>query len=358
MLKRILFFFTAFALFVFFFAFPLSADVVGTAIGDADGALPESVREYGLSAEDTSEFLELKNVFSLLLKAVGAAFGNALAPFGLTVALLVALYILGAICRDRNDALMKTLCTVAVFGTAATAFFPVFDTSSSLKSAVDDVCAFGQSLFPVLLSCVCASGKTAAASAASVSAGALFSSLSFVGTELVVPLVNTFFAVGVSSSVLSNGSLYSLSKTLKKICVSVLGVCSLIFSLVMGAQQLLASSADATSVRAAAYAVGNGIPVVGGSIGESMSAVMASAEAIAKNVGVFGCVAVVCILFSPLVTVGVLWLLSSVSGAIAEMLGLDRMRRFFSVICDAYAIVAALAASIGVLVIISLGLVI
>ena len=68
MLKRILFFFTAFALSVFFFAFPLSADAVGTAIGDADGALPESVREYGLSAEDTSEFLELKNVFSLLLK--------------------------------------------------------------------------------------------------------------------------------------------------------------------------------------------------------------------------------------------------------------------------------------------------
>lgn len=103
--------------------------------------------------------------------------------------------------------------------------------------------------------------------------------------------------------------------------------------------------------------MGNGIPVVGGSIGESMSAVFASAEAVAKNIGVFGAVAVVLLLFSPLVTVGVLWLLSSVSGAVAEMFGLDRMRRFFSVVCDAYSLVAALAAGVGVLVIISLGLV-
>ncbi len=50
-------------------------------------------------------------------------------------------------------------------------------------------------------------------------------------------------------------------------------------------------------VRSAAYAVGNGIPVVGGSIGESMSAVFASAEAVAKNIGVFGAVAVVLLLF-------------------------------------------------------------
>ena len=44
-------------------------------------------------------------------------------------------------------------------------------------------------------------------------------------------------------------------------------------------------------------------------------------------------------------------------GAVAEMFGLDRMHRFFSVVCDAYSLVAALAAGVGVLVIISLGLV-
>ena len=71
----------------------------------------------------------------------------------------------------------------------------------------------------------------------------------------------------------------------------------------------------------------------------------------------FGAVVVVLLLFSPLVTVGVLWFLSSVSGAVAEMFGLDRMHRFFSVVCDAYSLVAALAAGVGVLVIISLGLV-
>ena len=342
---------------VFTFTLPFStyAESLEQGLADVEDALPESVREYGLTAENTADFLDLGNVFSLLLSALKKAFSAAVVPFLATLAFLVALYLLNALLSDKDSPLQKTLCAVFAFGSLVSTFVSVFDVSSAVRTSISDVCAFGQSLFPVLLSCVGASGRAARAAAASVETGVLFSALSFVGTELVVPCVNTFFAIGVTSSVLSNGALYSLSKTLKKICVSALGVCSLVFSLSVGARHALAS--DATSVRSAAYAVGNGIPVVGGSIGESMSAVFASAEAVAKNIGVFGAVAVVLLLFSPLVTVGVLWLLSSVSGAVAEMFGLDRMRRFFSVVCDAYSLVAALAAGVGVLVIISLGLV-
>lgn len=344
---------------VFTLTLPFStyAESLEQGLADVEDALPESVREYGLTAENTADFLDLGNVFSLLLSALKKAFSTAVVPFLATLAFLVALYLLNALLSDKDSPLQKTLCAVFAFGSLVSTFVSVFDVSSAVRTSISDVCAFGQSLFPVLLSCVGASGRAARAAAASVETGVLFSALSFVGTELVVPCVNTFFAIGVTSSVLSNGALYSLSKTLKKICVSALGVCSLVFSLSVGARHALASGADATSVRSAAYAVGNGIPVVGGSIGESMSAVFASAEAVAKNIGVFGAVAVVLLLFSPLVTVGVLWLLSSVSGAVAEMFGLDRMRRFFSVVCDAYSLVAALAAGVGVLVIISLGLV-
>ena len=357
MLKR---FFAAFiaVLAVFFFSrvpsFAAEPEAKGSEVEDA---LPESVREYGLTYEKVSDFLELKSVFSLLFSAVAAAFSKALVPFLTAVVFLVALFLLKGLLPERENPLIKTLCAVFAFGSVAAAFVPVFDSSSALRTAIGDVCAFGQSLFSVLLSCVAASGRTAAAAAASAGTGVLFSALSFVGTEIAVPCVNTFFAVGVTSSVLSDGFLYSLSKTLKKVCVSVLGVCSLVFSLAMGARQLLASSADNVSVRAAAYAVGNGIPVVGGSIGESMSAVIASAEAVAKNVGVFGAVAVVLILFSPLVSVFVLRFLSAVLCAVSEMFGLDSMRRFFSVVGDAYSLVCALAASVGVLVIIGIGLV-
>lgn len=343
--------------FVLSLPFAACARPLEQGLSDAEDALPQSAREYGLTAENISDFLDPGNVFSLLFSALKKALSAAVAPFAATLAFLVALYLLNGLLPDKDDPLQKTLCAVFAFGSVCSTFVGVFDASSSLRAAISDVCAFGQSLFSVLLSCVGASGRAALAAASSVETGALFAALSFVGEELVVPCADAFFAIGVASSVLSNGALFSASKTLKKVCVSVLGVCSLVFSLTVGARCLLASSADATSVRAAAYAVGNGIPVVGSGIGESMSALLASAEAVAKNIGVFGAVAVVLILFSPLVSVGVMWFFSAVSGAVAEMLGLCRMRRFFSVVCDAYSLVAALAAGVAALVIISLGLV-
>lgn len=334
-----------------------NAEKLEERISEVEDAVPESVREYGLTKDNISDFLELKNIFSLLLSALKSAFSSALVPFFATLALLVALYLLNGILPDRENALTKTLCAVFAFGSVCSTFVSVFDAASSLRTAISEVCAFGQSLFPVLLSCVAASGRTACAAASSVGTGVLFSSLSFVGSEVVVPCVNTFFALGVTSSVLSNGALFTLSKTLKKLCVSVLGICSLLFSLCVGARGILAASADASSVRVAAYAVGNGIPFVGGSIAESMSAVVASAEAVAKSVGVFGSVCVVAVLFAPLVSVGVLWTVSAVLGAASEMLRLDGMRRFFSVVGDACSIIAALAAGVGVLCLISIGLV-
>ena len=146
---------------VFTLTLPFStyAESLEQGLADVEDALPESVREYGLTAENTADFLDLGNVFSLLLSALKKAFSAAVVPFLATLAFLVALYLLNALLSDKDSPLQKTLCAVFAFGSLVSTFVSVFDVSSAVRTSISDVCAFGQSLFPVLLSCVGASGR-------------------------------------------------------------------------------------------------------------------------------------------------------------------------------------------------------
>ena len=148
---------------VFTLTLPFStyAESLEQGLADVEDALPESVREYGLTAENTADFLDLGNVFSLLLSALKKAFSAAVVPFLATLAFLVALYLLNALLSDKDSPLQKTLCAVFAFGSLVSTFVSVFDVSSAVRTSISDVCAFGQSLFPVLLSCVGASGRAA-----------------------------------------------------------------------------------------------------------------------------------------------------------------------------------------------------
>ena len=135
---------------VFTLTLPFStyAESLEQGLSDVEEALPESVREYGLTAENTADFLDLGNVFSLLFSALKKAFSAAVVPFLATLAFLVALYLLNALLPDKDSPLQKTLCAVFAFGSLVSTFVSVFDVSSAVRTSISDVCAFGQSLFP------------------------------------------------------------------------------------------------------------------------------------------------------------------------------------------------------------------
>ena len=171
-------------------------------------------------------------------------------------------------------------------------FRPPFRTSISDVCAVRSV-SFSPSCFHVSVR----RDETARAAAASVETGVLFSALSLSGRNLSFHASTDFFAIRRDLfRLVERGSLFAVQKRLKNLRFRARRLLSRFLSF-RRCTACACVGCRCNSVRSAAYAVGNGIPVVGGSIGESMSAVFASAEAVAKNIGVFGAVAVVLLPF-------------------------------------------------------------
>lgn len=324
---------------------------------EVEDLVPDSVSEYGLKYDEISDALDFKKVFSLIFSAFVKCFKDNFICVGSVFCILVFMYIIKTLSPTENQDIINILSVVAAVGTMTSIFKNVFGGASGLKTSLEEVASFGTSLMPVLFGAVSASGKAGTAAFGSMGISILFSVLAFVGTELCIPLVNTFFTLGISSSVLSNKGLSSSLQLFKKLFLSIIGVCSFVFSLVMGAQKLLASSADSVTVKTAVYTVRNAVPLVGGSISDSMSAILSSAETVSRGIGVFGCIVIFLLLLTPLLSAAVSLFSVKLLSVVADVFGLEKMSGFFISVTEAYYIILALSAASVTMSIISLGIV-
>ncbi len=206
---------------VFTFTLPFStyAESLEQGLADVEDALPESVREYGLTAENTADFLDLGNVFSLLLSALKKAFSAAVVPFWQLLPFLSRFIFLNALLSDKDSPLQKTLCAVFAFGSLVSTFVSVFDVSSAV-SHLDKrrLRTFGQSLSPSCFHVSVRRDEPPAPRCGFCRNGSAVFRVVFVGTELVVPCVNTFFAIRRDLfRLVERGSLFAVQKRLKNL---------------------------------------------------------------------------------------------------------------------------------------------
>ena len=104
----------------------------------------------------------------------------------------------------------------------------------------------------------------------------------------------------------------------------------MVFTTVMAAQSLLASKADNLAGRAAKFALGNMIPLVGSALAGTLGTVSTSVEYIRAVVGVIGVIVIVLILLPTLITLLVTKYVFSLASGAADIIGCSAEGRMIS----------------------------
>lgn len=119
--------------------------------------------------------------------------------------------------------------------------------------------------------------------------------------EIAPPLFGACMAMSLPTVMESGVDLSKVSGFLKKTYTSVLGVLTLILTLCLSAQNLIASHSDSLAMRSGRYAIGQMIPVVGGALGGSLDTLAASLGLLRGLAGtsavlllLLGCLPVLC----------------------------------------------------------------
>jgi stage III sporulation protein AE len=178
---------------------------------------------------------------------------------------------------------------------------------------------FMGSFTPTYAAALLSSGR--AASALSFQSIVLYVSqlLAWVASGIVVPLMTVSLALGVTGSVTPGLRVGGVGKLIAKTATWVLTMGMLLFSGLLSLQALTGKAADGLGARALRFSVSTFVPVVGGSLGESLSTIRGCLELLHSTIGGFGVAATALIILPPLCRC--LWwsLLMSICRAAAEL---------------------------------------
>ncbi len=359
-----------------FFALPVSAVAEGRGVeaeGEAIGedwerfldTVPDEVREllpadfFGSDMEAVGESVREAGAFSSILRTVlrlcGIAIKENLALLASITGVLILAATLGAF-FEKKGGVSRTF-EFAVSLTTAVLFFTLCATRfGDIAAYFKTVGAISLAILPLMGVLYAMGGNIAAAVANHGVMSAFLVVLEKVFATSVVPVAALCLVLALVEAVSGNISLRALTTLVRRTFTWGISLLMLILSFVLGVQQTLAKGADTLALRTVRFAAGSFLPVVGGSVGESLRTVAGSVEYLRATVGMGG-VLVLFFAFLPMfLSVLFTRITLLLGGAVAGMLSLPREERLLGEFASVFGYFLAIIAALFVMTFVSLTL--
>ncbi len=251
--------------------------------------------------------------------------------------------------------------TVSVIGNSILALsiaVPVVNCVTTAFSVLETLFVFTTAFTGVFAMLVSASGKVALGTSyasLAVLSDTLFSALL---TGVSQPAVNAMCSLGFLSCLDIYKFSEKISSTVKKVYISFLGFVGTFFSGIVTLKGVMGAGVDSLTSRGIRFVVGRTVPVVGGAVSDTYSALVSSLSLIKSTVGIFGIVTVVLtVLPSVLELIGWVFALSVVI-SVSELLGSNDCVGMFNIFKDTLTLLGATMVFSAVIFIVSVGVVI
>lgn len=198
-------------------------------------------------------------------------------------------------------------------------------TLSIAGGALQEMTGFMYAIMPLLFTLIVAGGgltTTAIVHPLLISSVGLISGLV---NNLVFPLVMFAGILGMAGFLVDGFQVNKLANLMKNIALGILGTAMALFIGIITVRGFTASVADSTALRTAKYLSGTFLPVVGGTISDTMEMAIGCSMVVKTGVGVFGLGLIILIITFPLLKILAVALVFQLTGAAVQPLGNSRL---------------------------------
>ena len=210
---------------------------------------------------------------------------------------------------ESDDSVNMIYSTATALLVATVVLVKLTSTVSLASMAISVASNFVYAFIPVFCSIVVASGGITTGFSTNTTLLILAQGLSFISSNVFMPIVNCYLALGVTSSLRYELNLDKLLSSVKKIITTCISFVSGVFVSVLSLKTAVAGRADMLGLRSIRFAINSVVPVIGSSISEGLLSIQAYSSLIKSSVGIVGVMAVV-LVFLPSIIEVVLWRIS------------------------------------------------
>lgn len=244
---------------------------------------------------------------------------------------------------EPKTAKVLALCSSCAVSVAFIAL--QIDTVRATAEYLKDLTALANGMSPVIIALYASGGNVASAT---VSGSALSVFLAFSENMLsrsIIPFAGTCLCLLSVSSVSAQVGLDRLLELIRKTYVSFLTFVMTLFCAVLGMQSIIAKGNDSVSLRAVRFVVGSAIPVVGGSVGESIKSLASGLGLIKKCFGATGIVLISLLTLPTLLLLLLTRFALNLTASAAAILGCSDERRLLDGISSVYGSLVAVVSA-------------
>ncbi|MBO5363536.1 MAG: stage III sporulation protein AE [Clostridia bacterium] len=292
--------------------------------GFGEGTLAERLFAYidGGGVGYEYFFQEIASVFFGVVKKLLPSF-MAIAAIGLLCGLLNSL---------QSKFLGQSTAHVIFFAAYMGALIPLLGVLSecifSSKGCVEEIKTQMELVFPLMLTLMAASGGSVSVSIFRPAVAFLSSGLVGLISEIVFPITVVIIVFSMTGKLFGELKTEKFSAFFKSINKWIIGVGVSVFGLFFTVQGIAAATYDGVIRRTAKYAIGTGVPIVGGFLSGGFDLAVAGSVLIKNSLGNFSLFLLVAVLFEPLILLVSVNLLLRFTAAITQPFGDSKIAVF------------------------------
>ncbi len=216
--------------------------------------------------------------------------------------------------------------------TYAAALIPVLSVlTEAFQEAISCVASMRkqmQLVYPPLLTLMATSGGGVTAAVCRPAVAFFSTSIVSIIDSVVFPLTITIIAFSMAGKLTTQLKIGKFTAFFKSVNKWIIGICVSVFGIFFTLQGITAATYDGVARRAAKYAIGNGIPIVGGFLSGGFDLAVAGSVLIKNSLGSMSIFLLVSVLFEPLVLLIAVNLLLRLVSAITQPFGDSRISDF------------------------------
>ena len=329
--------------------------------------IPQDIAEMlpdGLFSDDLSEIhgaVEQMSSFEYIINTVVHLFGLRLGDAVRLFASLVGLVVLSALLRSVRSLIRSPVLgsTVGFCSTAALLGAVVmlqYEQLNMISTFLDRLNILAEAMIPIM-GVLYAMGGNVAAAAVNNSAMMIFLTVcQTLCNRTVLPVTVLCLCFSLASAFSPAIDMKGIAGFVKKSYTVIISFTMTLLITVLAAQSTLAAASDGLGGRAAKFVAGHFIPVIGGTVGESLKTVAGSIKYIRSTVGVAGIIIIVLLVLPPLISVILTRLSVMLSGTAARLLGCHEEAGLLGEVTNIYGYLLAVICACSVMFIFALTL--
>lgn len=328
---------------------------LGTVVSAVDGDTLRILEEIGITeiSYESIFSVEPAKVFNALFNMVSTALKEPLRFALITVGVMMITALLGSMAESSESVSLVGGSVIAL-----SAAVPVAEIVTTSFAVLETLGVFTTAFSGVFCAVVSSAGNITAGvthSALTVFSNALFSGLL---SEFCRPVVSAMCSLGFLSCFDMFDFSTRFSGIVKKIYVFFMSFIGTVFSGIITVKGVLSDGADSLAAKSIRFVVGRSLPVVGGTVSETYSALVSSLTLIKNTVGIFGIITVIVTVLPTLIDL-LMWILTlEISISVSESFGTGQALGMLNVLKDTLVLLVATVVIVATIFIVSVGVVI